>query len=132
LAEKSEKRRSPRVRAEKTTSGRLKLTVPVAIRDVSLLGMRLELSNSLRPGQLYDLRADLNGVTLTAQVRITRCSAGGFGTDLAGARVLQYNAGAEFIQLEPDQRIVLEGWLSRMSKAARNPSSGTLSRVSGS
>lgn len=127
--EKSEKRRSPRVRTEKSAAGRLKLTVPVAIRDVSLYGVRLELSSSVRPGQLYDLKADLNGVTLCAQVRITRCSAGGFGTDPNGSRVLQYNAGAEFSLLADDQRKLLEQWIER-TQTARRPSSASISRVS--
>src|SRR5512141_3129696 len=108
---KSEKRRSPRVKSEKIVSGRLKLTVPVMIRDVSALGMRLELASALRPGSLYDLRADLNGTMLTTQVRITRCSAGGFSTDASGARVLQYNAGAEFVQLPAEQRQLLDQWI---------------------
>ncbi len=126
--EKGEKRRSPRVRTEKATAGRLKLTVPVAIRDVSLYGVRLELSTAVRPGQLYDMKAELNGITLTAQVRITRCSAGGFGTDLNGSRVLQYNAGAEFAYLADDQRRLLEQWIERVA-ATKRPSSGTISRV---
>lgn len=126
--ESREKRRSPRVKADKTAAGRIKLTVPVAIRDVSLYGVRLELGTALRPGQLYDLKADLGGAALVAQVRITRCSAGGFSTDAGGSRVLQYNAGAEFAQLAPDQKFLIERWIEQVTRTPRTPS-GTLRRA---
>lgn len=125
-----EKRRAPRVKSEKAMNGRLKLTVPVTIRDVSVDGLRLELSSALRPGSLYDLRADLNGTPLVAQLRITRCSAGGFSTDASGSRVLQYNAGAEFAQLDAEQRKVLQKWIEKaVPEPAHRPASGTISRL---
>jgi hypothetical protein len=128
--DKSEKRRAPRVKAEKGTEGRLKLTVPVSINDVSAGGVRFELATALRPGSLYDLKANLKGSLLTTQVRITRCSTGGFVTDASGARVLQYNAGAEFAQLAPEQKQLLDKWLEAVGNRRRSPSSGTLSRLS--
>lgn len=127
--ETREKRRSPRVRAAKGASGRIKQSVPVTIHDVSLLGMRLELETALRPNQLYDLKADLNGTPFTAQVRITRCTAGGFGKDAAGARVIQYSAGVEFVDLAPVQRLALESYVEK-ARTPRHPSSGTISRIS--
>ena len=66
---------------------------------------------------------------LSAQVRITRCSAGGFSTDSAGARVLQYNAGAEFAQLQSEQRDALDSWIEHVAQVRAEPPSGTLSHI---
>jgi len=121
--DKGEKRRSPRVRTEKATAGRLKLTVPVAIRDVSLYGVRLELSSAVRPGQIYDMKAELKGVTLSAQGADHAMLRGGLRTDVNGSRVLQYNAGAEFALIADDQRKLLEQWIEKEASLKR-PSSG--------
>ena len=98
-----EKRRSPRVGADPGSRGHLKATVPVTVLNVSRTGLLLELAATLRPGSTYDLTGVVSGVTLAVLVRITRCRAGGYMEDGAGGRVLQFHAGAEFVNLQPKQ-----------------------------
>ena len=79
--------------------------------DISPGGLRLELAASLRPGAVYDLLADLPGHHLAAQVRVTRCAAGGFRDDGKGGRFLLYRAGAEFLWSLDEPRVALERFL---------------------
>ncbi len=84
-----EKRRSPRVHAEKGSRGQLKATIPVTILNASTIGVAIELSAPLRPGSTYDLSATLLGVPVNVLVRVTRCRAGGFIPDGKGGRLRQ-------------------------------------------
>jgi len=106
-----EKRRAPRVAIERGGHGRVKATVPVTVIDVSGAGMQLEVASALRPGSLYDLSAVLNAFEISAQVRITRCRAGGHVPDGKGGRLLLYRAGAEFVRLDGKNAKDLEAWM---------------------
>ena len=99
-----ERRRSPRVLADATSSGRLKTTIPVTILNLSVLGLLFELKAPLRPGVVYDLQARFPGVSLNAMVRITRCRAGAYAADGRGGQCLLFHAGAEFKDLSAAQR----------------------------
>jgi len=98
-----EKRRFPRVRAEQGSKGQLKATTPVAILDVSPTGLLMELASSLRSGSTYDLVASVAGFPFSVLVRVTRCRAGGYVPDGKGGHLLQFRAGAEFVNLQPKQ-----------------------------
>jgi hypothetical protein len=113
-----EKRRSPRVRAEKESRGQLKATIPVTIVNASTVGVLLELSAPLRPGSTYDVTATLLGVPVTAHVRITRCRAGGFISDGRGGRLLQFRAGAEFVGLTRQQLDAVRSAIEKGSSPA--------------
>ena len=104
-----EKRRSPRVHAEKGSRGQLKATIPVTILNASTIGVLIELSAPLRPGSTYDLSATLLGISVNALVRVTRCRAGGFIPDGKGGRLLQFRAGAEFVGLTRQQLDAVKG-----------------------
>jgi len=72
----AERRRSPRVRAPEGAGGIIRSTVQVQVEDVSLTGVRFEVSGPVRPGSTYAFHADLGGFELVVPIRITRCKAG--------------------------------------------------------
>lgn len=117
-----DRRRAPRLPAARGSRGQIKSTVNVDVLDVSSLGARLELSTSLRPGSVYELKADIGGYVLAIQVRITRCSAGGYRDDGRGGRLLLYRAGAEFLWPDLEAPEEFAAFLER-SRDARPPSS---------
>jgi hypothetical protein len=112
MSNNAEKRRTPRYSVPKGPHGRVKAAVPVTVIDVSRAGMQLELAAALRPGAIYDVSARLDGVELAAQVRITRCRAGGYVPDGKGGRLLLYRAGAEFVELPTAQATQLDAWMA--------------------
>ena len=126
-----EKRRAPRFSVPKGPHGRVKAAVPVTVIDVSQAGMQLELAAALRPGSVYDVTAQLDGVALSAQVRITRCRAGGYVTDGKGGRLLLYRAGAEFVELPSAQAKQLDAWMSTRVPESR-PTAAQLAEPSAS
>ena len=108
-----ERRKAVRSYAAAGSRGRLRSTVEVEILDVSPGGLRLELATSLRPGAVYDIQSDLSGHQLSAQIRITRCAAGGYRDDGKGGRLLLFRAGAEFIWASDEPRLALEKYLEQ-------------------
>ncbi len=108
-----ERRKTRRSPATAGTSGRLRSTLEASILDLSADGLRLQLSASLRPNAVYDFQADLSGHRVAVQIRITRCSAGGFRDDGRGGRCLLYNAGAEFLWTGAEPRLALEKFLEQ-------------------
>ena len=98
-----EKRQFPRVRVEGGGKGQLKATTPVSILNVSPAGLLMELASSLRPGSTYELVASVAGIPFTVLLRVTRCRAGGYVPDGKGGHLLQFRAGAEFVNLQPKQ-----------------------------
>lgn len=113
-----EKRKSPRVRAEKGSRGQLKATIPVTIVNASTIGVLIELSAPLRPGSTYDLAATLLGIPVNVLVRVTRCRAGGFVPDGKGGRLLQFRAGAEFVGLTRTQLDAIKGAVDKGESGA--------------
>ncbi|HKC23715.1 MAG TPA: PilZ domain-containing protein [Thermoanaerobaculia bacterium] len=113
MANRDEKRRTPRVPIARGGHGRVKAAVPVTVIDVSRAGMLLELAAALRPGSVYDLSAQLDDIALSTQVRITRCRAGSYVPDGKGGRLLLFRAGAEFVELPPTQATLLQDWVDR-------------------
>ena len=106
-----EKRRAARTPAMAGSRGQLHSTVEVDLVDLSPDGLRFELATSLRPGAVYDLTADLSGNRLAVQVRITRCSAGGYRVDGRGERLLLFKAGALFLWAAAEPRLAFEKYL---------------------
>jgi hypothetical protein len=125
-----ERRNGVRSPAAAGSRGRLRSTVEVEILDISPGGLRLELAASLRPGAVYDLLADLPGHHLAAQVRVTRCAAGGFRDDGKGGRFLLYRAGAEFLWSLDEPRVALERFLQESGKRPAGSSDPGILRLS--
>lgn len=117
-----ERRRAARLPAARGSRGQIRSTVNVDVLDVSALGVRLELSTSLRPGSVYELKVDIGGYVLATQVKITRCSAGGYRDDGRGGRLLLYRAGAEFLWRDGEATEAFAAFLER-SRETRPPSS---------
>ncbi len=113
-----EKRRSPRVPADKGSQGQLKTTLGVTVLNFSSDGLLLELNSPLRPGSTYDLRVSICGVFLSTHVKITRCRAGADVPDGKGGHLLLYQAGAQFVDLGPAQVDSLRRALEKSSHAS--------------
>ncbi|MEO8056290.1 MAG: hypothetical protein ABI768_14115 [Acidobacteriota bacterium] len=104
--------------------------MPVDVLNVSATGLLMELPSALRPGSTCDLAATLAGIPFAALVRVTRCRAGGFAADDQGARVLVYQAGAEFVGLADDQMLNLSRAIEKIGGAKlASQSSAFLKRV---
>ena len=121
MTDSSEKRRAPRIPVPRGPHGKVKAAVPVTVVDVSRAGMQLELAAALRPGAVYDVSAQLDDLRLSAQVRITRCRAGGYVSDGKGGRLLLFRAGAEFVDLPATQAAQLNAWMEGHSAAGSSP-----------
>ena len=113
----SERRRSPRVRAPEGAGGVIRSTVQVKVEDISLSGVRFQLTGPVRPGSTYAFHAALDGLDLVVPIRITRCkaAAGGRGGGLV------YQAGAEFLWESPEAEESLSRWLGN-----RGPDAGEI------
>lgn len=124
-----ERRKAIRSPAKAGSRGRLRSTMEVDIVDLSSDGLRLELATSLRPGAIYDLTADLSGHHLAEQIRITRCSAGGYREDGKGGRLLLFKAGAEFLWTGAESRLAFERFLGRAQERRNRPSDSGILRL---
>lgn len=109
-----EKRRAPRI--ESSGHGKVRSSVAMRVLDVSTVGLQMEVSAALRPGSIYELDADIDGLPLAARVRITRCRAGSYAADGKGGRVLLFRAGAEFIEVKGE---VFRDWMERRTQDVR-------------
>jgi len=79
-----ERRRSARMKARQGSQGQLRSTLTIDILDLSVDGVRFELSSPLRPQAVYDFRTVIGALTVATQLRITRCAAGGYRDDGRG------------------------------------------------
>lgn len=114
---KPERRRSPRVRAPEGAEGIIRSTIQVQVEDVSKDGVRFRLSGPVRPGSTYAFHASLEGLDLSAPIRITRCKA--IPPAKGGGRGIAYEAGAEFAWDRPADEERVVSWLARRGAAAR-------------
>jgi CBS domain-containing protein len=78
----------------------------------------------VRPGTSCELRADLEGFRVSAQVLVVRCTASGTAPDGAGGRELVYHAGARILQVEDPSRRDFESWLADLLTALNETSGG--------
>lgn len=113
----AERRRSPRVRPPEGAGGIIRSTVQVRVEDISLTGVRFQISGPVRPGSTYAFHADLDGLSLAAPIRITRCKA----APAPQGGGLAYFAGAEFLWENPDDERRLGAWLE-----GRGPDAGQI------
>jgi hypothetical protein len=120
-----ERRQAQRIRVDAGVSGKLKATLPIVVQNISQSGILFEVSTPVRPGALYDLKAELGGVDVAMQIRITRCKTAGHVEDGRGGRVLLFQAGAEFARIDEGQVDTFTAWIAKNEKSKR-PSSATL------
>jgi hypothetical protein len=100
---KPERRRATRV--EPTDKRRLALSVslPIKVLDVSRSGVLLGSKTELAIGDRAELRASVGSRSLTVTIEIRHLS-----TDPKARGGLQYRAGAVFVMLTAEQRLLLE------------------------
>jgi len=125
-----ERRRSARMKARKGSQGQLRSTLTIDILDLSVDGVRFELSSPLRPQAVYDFRTVIGALTVATQLRITRCAAGGYRDDGRGGRLLIFKAGGEFVWTDPsDRQALLLKLAEGKAKGGSSSSSGILRLV---
>jgi CBS domain-containing protein len=108
------RRSEPRVKLERS-EGILRGSIPVTILDVSRTGFQLQLRASVRAGTRCELRANLDGIRVSAQVLVTRCTASGTVPDGVGGRAILYKAGAAIVHMDESGGRELGLWLTGLS-----------------
>ena len=103
----NDRRRSPRVAPPKETIGTVKATVPARILDLSVRGMQVEVSSTLRPGVDCNVSVPVPSGDLKLRARVERCRAR-IASDEAGEGGMLYRAGLIFIKPTKKQIEALE------------------------
>jgi c-di-GMP-binding flagellar brake protein YcgR len=103
-----ERRQFPRYPAPKSVYGRVRSIIPARVVDISLGGIQLELTSSLRPGTTCDVTIPTMAGPLQVKAAVRRCRARSVHSD-EGTRLL-YCAGLEFEGLDDlDRRALISG-----------------------
>ena len=110
-----ERRRGRRVVAPGETRGRVWAMVETRVIDLGVTGARIEHSNMLQPGCtcVLELPESLGTLALTACV-VRTVEIGTVQKD-AVPPTLRYESGLIFTDLSPEQHLVLESVLERLS-----------------
>ena len=111
----AERRRGRRVGVPGGPRGRVRAVVETRLIELSASGARIEHGNLLRPGVacVLELPGSLGGVALAA--RVVRTIEMGVVVGDAASPTLRYESGLRFEHLSPEQQIVLDGVLERLS-----------------
>lgn len=110
-----ERRRGRRVVVPGETRGRVRATVETRVIDLGLTGARIEHSNMLQPGCacVLELPESLGALALAA--RVARTVEIGTAEKDAVPPTLRYESGLIFTDLSPEQHLILESVLERLS-----------------
>ena len=98
-----ERRRANRIEPAGEHRLSLSVSLPVKVIDVSRSGVLLASKTELAIGERAELRASLGLRSLTVAIEIRHLS-----TDPKARGGLQYRAGAVFVMLTAEQRLLLE------------------------
>jgi PilZ domain len=98
-----ERRRAKRVQPATECRLALSVSLPVKVLDASRSGVLLGSKTELAIGERAELRASVGPRSLTVTIEIRHLS-----TDLKARGGLQYRAGAVFVMLTAEQRLLLE------------------------
>jgi hypothetical protein len=85
--------------------GTARAQVPARLMNLSVGGALLHLSLPLEPGAIHDFALQIEGHTVWVQGEVRRCAPSPGGTG--------HQVGVEFIGIDPGDRRVLQGYLSR-------------------
>jgi len=100
---KTERRRATRVEPADKRRLALSVSLPIKVLDVSRSGVLLGSKTELAIGDRAELRASVGPRSLTVTIEIRHLS-----TDPKARGGLQYRAGAVFVMLTAEQRLLLE------------------------
>jgi len=98
-----ERRRATRVQPATERRLGLRVSLPVKVLDVSRSGVLLGSKSELAIGERAELRASVGSRSLTVTIEIRHLS-----TEPKARGGLQYRAGAVFVMLTAEQRLLLE------------------------
>jgi hypothetical protein len=101
-----ERRRTTRVEPASAQQLSLTVSLPVKVLDVSRSGVLVGSKTELSIGERAELRVSVGSRTLTATIEVRHLS-----TDPRARGGLQYRAGAVFVTLTAEQRLLLEQML---------------------
>jgi hypothetical protein len=112
-----ERRRSERVTPGQDIYARIKSSIPVRIVDVSQHGMQVESTAALPPSGECDIWLPTNGGDVRMRIRVQRCRAR-FVDSEDGFRGLVYQAGIEFVEVDDEAHVALEGIVQKLKEAS--------------
>jgi hypothetical protein len=103
-----ERRAVPRVEPAKTLKAKIRSSLTARVVDISERGAQIEVTSSLRPHTVCDLRIRLGDGELVLRAKVRRCRAWGFGLDDRDQKALFYRAGVEFEALSTEALVKLK------------------------
>lgn len=108
-------RESPRLEILGTLPGEVSVLAPIAIRDISKVGVLAECAYPLLIGSAHELRLHLGSGAVVVTARVVRCQVADLGHDL-----VRYVAGLEFIDLAPHAASAIAAFIDdvRQQRAA--------------
>jgi len=115
MADFQERRKVPRVPVTASVGARARATLEVRLVDLSVTGARIEHSELLRPGSACAFQFPPAIGSLAVSARVIHSTIIGAMQDSDGARQLRYQTGVQFVGVTPEQRIVLEGIVERLT-----------------
>lgn len=92
----NERRAGPRVKVPGRVVAKVRAYVAARVVDISARGIQVELSHSLPPKTICDLRFTKGQGEILLRAEVRRCRVWGMGEDEKGNRALLYRAGLEF------------------------------------
>jgi hypothetical protein len=101
-----DRRRSARYKPPEALFGRIKMTLPSRILDISPLGMRVEVGSALRPAADCDVVVPVGDTELRLRARVLRCRA--YAGDPSDTGGIVFRAGLEFVGLREEAARALE------------------------
>jgi hypothetical protein len=102
----NERRRAPRVVPAPDSRLSISVPLPVRVMDISRSGVLLESKTELAVGDHAELRATIGSQSLSVVVEIRHVS-----TDAKARNGLRFRAGAVFVTLRAEERLMLEQML---------------------
>lgn len=94
----NERRMGPRINVPGRVVAKVRAYVAARVVDIAARGIQVELSHSLAPKTLCDLRFTKGKGEVLLRAEVQRCRVWGMGEDEKGNRVLLYRAGLEFFE----------------------------------
>lgn len=110
-----ERRSHTRLHPTGELSVKVRALIPARVLDVSLSGMRVELSSLLRVGVPCEVKVRVDGEDVVFPGTVQWCRAHHFGTNEQGEKVLYYWAGMALGEVEKQVWQRLEGMLGGTS-----------------
>ena len=109
-----DKRLSHRLEMLGYVPGEITVLAPVAVRDLSVLGAKIELSFPLLLNSVHEMRLHLGSDNVVLKGRVAHCRIADLGTDVA-----VYRAGIEFIGVHEHAAAAIAEHLERLETQRR-------------